>query len=458
LEPAARAEALTDLAAYVPGRQRPFVLRDALRAATRISDDAARACALAELTGDLPLDVGAMLGVPADALAVILPRQPAEQRDLLADWTRGAATVRSKGYDRACVLAAVIPILSGEERCRAVDDALRAVAAERREIFRVGAIQRLAPLLSGDQVAGLLREHQPADLEHRAELIAALAPHLPPDEVITALRVARRLHNRTARAVALTSLIPVLPGARRAAVTSRALRAALAIHSEVDRAYRLAELVPHLEADDLSAVRRAAEAIELPLPRAQLLAAVAARSAPEDRSAVAAQARRAVALEASPLWRARVLGLLLPLLSAEDRPAALTEAVELAEAADAWDAEHDLVPALETLAPHLTASRLTRILATKVGTGRRRNDVVLQTDLSLGSGLVGPLLAALRHDGEPLTGPAGLELLRLLLRADNRAGCLNVLAGLAEPLRREAGPALTGALAAEVARVCVWWP
>ncbi|RMD64661.1 hypothetical protein D6833_04075, partial [Candidatus Parcubacteria bacterium] len=81
---------------------------------------------------------------------------------------------------------------------------------------------------------------------HRAEALAALAPHLPEEEwpqvLAQALAAARSIRNEDDRARALAALAPHLPES----LLADALHAARSIRDEDDRARALAALAPHL--------------------------------------------------------------------------------------------------------------------------------------------------------------------------------------------------------------------
>jgi hypothetical protein len=230
-KPEERCEALLVVLAHVPPEDRPAVVAEAL-AAARDSPD------------ELP---------PDHVVRALAPHLP---EPLLEELLIAAALGPDAGYGSGKVLEALAPHLPTTLLGRALEAAA---------VVGGDALIPLLPYLPvdliGEAEAIAAGVEDPSD---RADALAALLPHLPPERRPHAGElavVAARSVSEAARRVAeLAALLPVLPADQRRAVLAEALEGARALPGEDDRGRALAGLVPHapaLLAEALAALRAA---------------------------------------------------------------------------------------------------------------------------------------------------------------------------------------------------------
>ena len=305
LSGSARADALADLAPYLPADQQLAVLTRALEAAAGIADDYLRSSALADLAPELP---PALLDQALDAVVAIA-----------GDQSRRRALVR------------MAPQLPPDLLDRALDAAM----AHRPR-------------------AGTRHDDSFSDDLSRSETLTGFAPHLPAELLDRALEVARALTVDRSRAESLTGLAPHLPPE----LQQRALDAAVTISNDGWRGRALAGLAPYLPAGLLDQAVQAAMAIAKGSSRAEALTGLAPHLPAPQRPGVLVQALDAATAIADDYWRAEALTRLAPHLPAPQRPGVLVQAL------DAAVLSSDLLLAgrIAALAPQLPAELLPRAL------------------------------------------------------------------------------------------------
>jgi hypothetical protein len=489
-----RAEVLTGLAPHLPAVEQPAVLAQALDAATAITDDFRRGWRLAALASHLPPDpppdllaqlrdaATAITGNDsrAGALAALVPRLPAAERPAVLAQALDAATAIIGDGSRADALAALAPHLPAAEQRAVLAQAVAAVHPGSDIAREVAALARhlppdlLAQLLSAatavTTITGGISSISDARGEiavsatfssgrdsDRAQALAELAPHLPPDLLAQALETATAITDDDARAQALTGLAPHLPPD----LLARALDAATAITDERHRAQALTRLAPHLPAADQPAVLAralaAATAIADDSSCADALAAVAPHLPTAEQPAVLAQAVAVATAIADISSRTDELIKLAPSLS-HDLLAQVLASTITGDSYRPW--------ALAKLAPHLPPD----LLAEALGAAAVSVDMIRARALAgLAPHLPPDLLARAldtataitdeRHRAEALAGLAPHLPPDLLSRAldtaatiTNDADCAQALTALAPRLPAADQPAvLARALAAATA-------
>jgi hypothetical protein len=375
-----RAEALTALAPHLPAEEKQQTLGEALAAARAIPGNENRCAeALAALALLLPLEerqqtfrevlaVAQSNPIERDrvpALAAIAPYLPSE----------ALAAAKSNGdvRDRVRALAAVAPLLPPELLGEAFAAAkpMRAQRLDQSASALVALAPRLPLELLGEALAAAKAI---GDERQRADALAALAPHLPPDErtktLGEALAAARTIFGgyEIQRARALAALAPQLPPE----LLGEALAAAQVVGDEGGRAEALAALAPHLPPELLGEALAAAKAVGDERIRVQALAVLAPYLPPELLGEALTAARDIV----SEYVRAEALAALAPRLP----PQLLGEALA---AAKAIVSESDRTWELTVLIPHLPPELLGEALtiAKSVGgeVGRARALTALAT-------------------------------------------------------------------------------
>ncbi len=245
-----RAEAVAALAPYLVGEQRARALTDAFAAAATTPNSYHRAAALAALAPHLPNDlladaVAAAIAASdphdrATALSALIPRLAGEQRTRALNEALIAANATSDSA-RATALAARAPLVSDEQRTRALADALAAAAAI-TDTSPVEALLMLAPHLPDELLAEALAVATGTTGYHRAAALGALAPYLPRELLSDALAAAAAITDESPRAAALAALAPHLPDQ----LLTNALAIATAIEDSGARAEALAGIAPHI--------------------------------------------------------------------------------------------------------------------------------------------------------------------------------------------------------------------
>ncbi len=255
-----RAEALTKLASYLQKAEQRAVLYEALDTVRTVGDDFYRTEALVVLIPHLPEDdrdailregFEGVRGIAdehyrAEALTVLAPHLPPS---LIAQGLDIARTIGDE-YHRANALIVLIPLLPEDERGAVFDEALNLAvtipANEAGASFR--SIYHIALHLAkeGCPREALVAAQATENEDYRAEVLSALAPHLPPSLIAQGLDIARTIGDEYHRAKALAKLCPQLPDAERAAVLHEALDAAGTVWNAHQRVQVLTMLVPHL--------------------------------------------------------------------------------------------------------------------------------------------------------------------------------------------------------------------
>ena len=278
--------------------RQPDVVADALRAAHSITDDAAKAPALAAVAGAVALtDPGRAQRLIADAqrIAESIP-SPAARAPALATVVDGLAAIDAPGAVR---LAQSIP--DPGSRAPAVAAAGAALAATNR--------RRAAVLITE---AEDLAQSIPVAAQ-RASALAAVAARLAPADADRAERLAQSVPDPSLRAPALAVIAEALTATdtdRAARLTADAERVALSIPGASLRAPALAAVARALSPIDprraarlIADAERLAQSISVPAQKASALAAVAGGLAATD----AERARRLAQSILGPSSRASAL-------------------------------------------------------------------------------------------------------------------------------------------------------
>jgi hypothetical protein len=198
---------------------------------------------------------------------------------------------------------------------------------------------------------GLAYAQQVPEDRHQAEVLMALAPHLPEPLLREALAAARTLENMRDRARVLATLAPHLPEP----LLREALAAARTLENAYVRADALAALIPHLPEPLLGEALAAARTLGDKNLRARALTALAPHL-PEPLLGEALAAARTLGDED---LRARALTALAPHLPEPLRSEGLGEALAAVRLGNAYKRAH----VLATLAPHLPEPLLREALA-----------------------------------------------------------------------------------------------
>jgi hypothetical protein len=333
-----RARALMSLAAHLSTQRRRRKLRGAaLEAAHSIEDQPIRANALAALASEVPR-MRQRRKIVSDVLALDFLRDP---------W----------GIDMIALV---------------VNPGLKVLPAAAPHMAWPHLLEALQ----------LARVYESDSRTSRAEVLAAVVPHLP--WTLWEDTVDHYLHHSEdpyCRAMGLASLAPQLPEAKRLEVLDAALAATRAIREADKRASALAALAPNLspallgealtatqaisdEAAQVSALATLAqclpevertEVVGLALSVAQAVrdesarASVLAALAPQLPQALVVQMLEATRMFVEKAPRARALAALAPQLSGGERAAALDEALKAAQAIEDKDERADVLAALAPL-------------------------------------------------------------------------------------------------------------
>jgi hypothetical protein len=310
-------------------------------------------------------------------------------------WTpERALSIAYKVADKAQRVKMIIPILAttrctASQSLAAVATALQAALAIRDEESKAQVLAALAPHLDKDDLttvlqatlairdgwskaqvlAALAPQLDQDDLttalqatlairdeRYKAQVLAALAPHLDKDDLTTAVQAALAIGGGRSKAQVLAALAPQLDQEQRQRALTAAFQSTLAIWDERYKAQVLAALAPHLVQDDLTTALRATLAIRDGWSKVQALAALAPHLVQEQRQRALIAAFQAALAIRGERSKVQALAALAPQLDQEQRQRALTAAFQ---AILAMDDERPKVQALAVLAPHLVQDDLT---------------------------------------------------------------------------------------------------
>jgi hypothetical protein len=397
---------------------------------------------------------------------------------LLAAVERRALTIRQAAYfadlmgpskGSVRLLAGLAAAAKGDAKLREelLIPAFAAAKAIGDKGSRAQALAALAPHLPPEQRQQALNEALAGaeDIhpqKYRARALAALAPQLPPDLLGEALAAAKAIGDPRERAVALAALAPRLPPvqiqeALGVLAPRQALSAVKAINYEDARADALASLAPYLPPALLPEALAAAKAMGDEDNRAQALAALAPHLPPEQRQQALNEALAAAKAIRPEKYRARALAALAPQLP----PELLPETLAAAKAIEDAEARGE---ALSALAPQLPLELLGGALAAAkaIGEDERRAAALAALAPQLSPELLSDALAsakAIRYEDHRAEALAALaprlpaDLLNAALAAakkigdeEQRAKTLKALAPQLPPVQRQR--ALQAALAA----------
>ncbi|WP_327003184.1 hypothetical protein OHA72_50225 [Dactylosporangium sp. NBC_01737] len=215
LQPDDQTRALTFLAPHLP----PELLGEALAVASRLAADHLRvevwAALIPHLQGDHQAAVLADASATATGLGAGTSRTRAVTRlaahlpfEALAEAVTAAGSVDDL-WERADLLADLIPHLPTQLRSTAAHVALAAAVAVPRENWRVRALARIAQVAPEAHLARILAELLAVTRpEWRAQALVWIAPHLPADllgEALTATSDITDVHRRAEAWAALAA-------------------------------------------------------------------------------------------------------------------------------------------------------------------------------------------------------------------------------------------------------------
>jgi hypothetical protein len=363
-----RAKALCAIQAYVPRKEQPGVLAEAMSAAMDLADDGRRMQALARLAPSLPVDQKAAALHEALAIAngwelpwrarVMAWLAPKLSPDLLSQAVEAADRIADAHY-RAQTQSVLVPFVSAAERARLCADALAAERTVKGDDFRGQPLVALAPYLPDDLLAAA-REFTfslPSD-RLRAAALTALAPRLPDAERPAIVRLAREAASKLdkeSRAEALTDIVPLLAGAERREVQREVLDLAKASEYEEARAKLLTAVGRQLPPDLLADALATADAIHSDEHRAAALGGLI-DSLPSDQRHPALRRALDAVISGGLWWDKDALQAVAPYLSVD----LLRDAVETAITIPYPSFRAD---ALSVLAPFLPDDLLATALA-----------------------------------------------------------------------------------------------
>ncbi|MFC8518098.1 hypothetical protein [Streptomyces sp. NPDC057257] len=185
-------------------------------------------------------------------IAALLPCAPNAQRRALFEeaWARVRSLPRGPSRENAVI--ALLPHMAEEQRNAELSHLLSEPA------LRYATLDQLAPWLSAAQLREALRRVRLRDVHARVDRLTALVPLLPPDRRDTAgdfvVGLAHSAPPGGTRALALGSVLPLLPVERRGDVAAEALRHTEDISSPTDELEALDLLVPHVGAETRASV------------------------------------------------------------------------------------------------------------------------------------------------------------------------------------------------------------
>lgn len=260
-----------------PSPQQAGVVTDALRAAHSITDDSAKAPALAAVAGAVAMtDPGRAQRLIADAqrIAESIP-DPAARAPALATVVDNLAALDAPGAVR---LAQSIPDPSSRAPALAAAAAATAATNRRRAAALIGEAEDLAQSIPG--------------AAQKASVLAAVAERLAPADADRAERLAQSIPDPSLRAPALAAIAEALAATdtdRAARLTADAERLALSIPGTSLRAPALAAVAralsttnPRRAATLIADAEHLAQSIPGAAQKASALAAVAEGLAPAD--------------------------------------------------------------------------------------------------------------------------------------------------------------------------------
>ncbi|MCI0559794.1 MAG: hypothetical protein MN733_14990 [Nitrososphaera sp.] len=258
----------------------------------------------------------------------------------------------------------------------AIEDQGKGIALQLRCALIASSIHSLAGNFSPQLLVQLVmvgipegKWHTAAVLEYtrqktfgveQAQVLTGLAPHLPTDQLLVALEIARFIKDEFYRVEALTGLAPHLSPELRTQVLTDALETTRAIKDEVFRAKALTYLAPLLPPELLPVVKETALTIQKVADRANALTHLVPFLPPELRAEVLAEALAAARATKNdelykPYVHVEALAGLTIHLPPELRVEVLAEALASAQAIEL---ESHRAHALISLAIHLPPEEL----------------------------------------------------------------------------------------------------
>lgn len=508
----AYAETLGALADHVPGDQRIEVLHHALNIASN-PNDACGCRVLTDLVGRLPAE---LLPIAVDAgirvsdelqRARLLQALPKNLPTELLSTAIDAATGIRYPQQRARTLSALAKYLPAEQRTEVLHQALDAVQAIDIDEFRIDAICELLDLLPTELQAQVLRQnldiaiaithensrahalgalagHLPPEMlptavdatiaisfePDRCDALCALAPHLPPTLLPIAIDAVNAVDHNFARVRAIPELIEYVPAERQAEVARQTIADILRDNLSlcIDALGRLVEYLPANEQTEI--LRRtvvAAIASDNPYDRIAALHGVARYLPARERTVALRHALDLAIAETSESSRAHTLGRL-----ARDLP---TELLTIAlDAAIAMTDEEALVEAIVAFAEYLPDELL--VTALNAAIAITNDDGRFRTVNALAWHLPPELLAIIDASPEHLhrsTVPIVLRAaelssshsvdryltaLRNSTRAISRRDYLRILQRSCRALRLAADEPTILEITRAIENVCHWWP
>ena len=374
-----RVRVLTRLATRLPVEKRDPVFEQTLGEALAIETESTRAQALTDLAEYLPADLVASALTATSAIdspsfqAEILPklaaRLPREQRGPILTQALSAATAIKYPDDRARELTRLAAQMPAEQRGPILTQALTAAASIYEGGHCAAALTGLGALLPTALLAQALTAATAiTDPNARARALCGLAAHWPAEQrglvLAQALTAASAIEPPFTRARTLTGMAAHWPAAQRDPILALALTAAAAVDAPLMREEALSELSARLPAGLLAQALTAATTTRRDsYPWAMALIRLAPHLPVEQRDPILARALTTAAAIYFPDNRAHALTLLVPQLHAEQRGPVLAQALNTAIC---LKSEYDRARAVSRLAAHLPADLIAQALTAAV--------------------------------------------------------------------------------------------
>lgn len=193
----------------------------------------------------------------AEVLAILLPQLMDEKREqVISDELVAARAIDYKPY-RGEVLSLLASQLQGKEREQVLREGLSVVQAIDSDKLCAEVLTKLAPMLTGDNLReGLKIARAIKNKDCREEVLVVLVLQLLGENLHEGLEVTRAIKNENLRVKALVTLAPLLTKEERDDVLREELLVLWTIDDKLNRAEALAALIPILTGEERKHVFR----------------------------------------------------------------------------------------------------------------------------------------------------------------------------------------------------------
>ena len=312
-----RAKALSAIGCFVSSREKPEVLRDALKASATIEDLRSRHDVLIDISDQLPeVERSKILaslllearGVPKidlrfRALLSVAWKLPQSIRSSVASEVLNTARGLSGTHSRVEAIAKILPLLAGAERAAALNEIVAGASHIPNQ-----SLELVIPYLP-DAIRGTIMNEKLADArsddedKYRAWAVLPLLPYLPPagrieaiGEVLNRVRIEPEID---VRARLLVRVSVELVGAERTDAAKQALGLARTLTDAVLRAGTLIEVAEHwpTEKNDplLLEALHEADKIDSPAKRVELVLRIVLQLGDQEHPAIQEALRTSLA-------------------------------------------------------------------------------------------------------------------------------------------------------------------